>query len=67
MLIIDGKVAHQSFILYALLRFSFLTRFSTSPMCSAASSKFVTRTLEGTSTQHNKLSNSILQMPADQM
>lgn len=38
------KAAYQVFILYALSRWIFLTRFNTSPICSVASSKFVTRT-----------------------
>jgi len=38
------KFPYQSFILYALCKCSFLTRLSTSPMCSDASSRFVTLT-----------------------
>lgn len=41
---IDNKQTYQSSILYALRRCSFFTRFSTSPICSDASSKFSTRT-----------------------
>jgi hypothetical protein len=41
---LQRELTHQSFILYALSKCCFFTRFKTSPMCSEASCKFVTRT-----------------------
>lgn len=53
---IKGK-SHQSPILYALSKCSFFTRFKTSPICSEASCKFVTRTWKKEPNQSTLVAN----------